>query len=180
MRRFSIPPSHAMPSTEPVDSRSPSDSCQRHFHMNRSSPPSSSTCGRPGPNLAFDSRGKHAVPAEATDDRFLGEVWVKTERGRLRTPLTPRIEWLRGLDLNQRPLGYEASACRDVPTTPNDSGHLALYGRLRLWIPLGLVGYSSRPKHGHVPPSVEKHFLYNSYFPAARAACSISRATSAG
>jgi len=22
-------------------------------------------------------------------------------------PLTPRIVWLRGLDLNQRPLGYE-------------------------------------------------------------------------
>jgi len=27
--------------------------------------------------------------------------------------LTPRRSWLRGLDLNQRPLGYEGNAIRD-------------------------------------------------------------------
>jgi hypothetical protein len=31
---------------------------------------------------------------------------------------TPRLRWLRGLDLNQRPLGYEPSTCRDVPNDP--------------------------------------------------------------
>ena len=28
-------------------------------------------------------------------------------------PLTPRSQWLRGLDLNQRPLGYEGDEGRD-------------------------------------------------------------------
>src|SRR5262245_26134045 len=36
------------------------------------------------------------------------------ERGwRLLRPLTPRRTWLRGLDLNQRPLGYEGKSGRD-------------------------------------------------------------------
>ena len=31
----------------------------------------------------------------------------RRRRGQRRKPLTPRRPWLRGLDLNQRPLGYE-------------------------------------------------------------------------
>src|SRR6267378_128279 len=40
-------------------------------------------------------------------NQFLGEVWVNERGQRPSRPLTPRRSWLRGLDLNQRPLGYE-------------------------------------------------------------------------
>src|SRR5437899_8017612 len=40
-------------------------------------------------------------------NQFLGEVWVKRKGLADLRPLTPRRSWLRGLDLNQRPLGYE-------------------------------------------------------------------------
>src|SRR6266850_1695978 len=40
-------------------------------------------------------------------NQFLGEVWVNERGQRISRPLTPRRSWLRGLDLNQRPLGYE-------------------------------------------------------------------------
>src|SRR6267143_4969763 len=40
-------------------------------------------------------------------NQFLGEVWVNERGQRISRPLTPRRQWLRGLDLNQRPLGYE-------------------------------------------------------------------------
>ena len=36
--------------------------------------------------------------------QFLGEGWVNERGERLRRPLTPRRQWLQGLDLNQRPL----------------------------------------------------------------------------
>ena len=43
-------------------------------------------------------------------------------------PLTPRIKWLRGLDLNQRPLGYERKSGSDShqedPTEPNERSDL--------------------------------------------------------
>ena len=45
--------------------------------------------------------------------QFLGEVWVNERGQRISRPLTPRSSWLRGLDLNQRPLGYEGNAIRD-------------------------------------------------------------------
>src|SRR5215467_5431469 len=44
------------------------------------------------------------------------------------------------------------------PNDPNDSGHLGLRRRRRLWVSSGLVGSSSRPKHGQITlPVMRSH-----------------------
>src|SRR6266478_5006152 len=78
-------------------------------------------------------------------NQFLGEVWVNERGQRISRPLTPRRSWLRGLDLNQRPLGYEPSAWphatqrSPIRAVTEASG----YGS-RLWALLGSLG----PIHG--------------------------------
>src|SRR5437660_7770597 len=58
----------------------------------------SGICGSAPPSGA---RGVTQKPRR--QNQFLGEVWVAAPR-----PLTPRRQWLRGSDLNRRPLmGYE-------------------------------------------------------------------------
>src|SRR5262249_45342016 len=52
-------------------------------------------------------RTEHENLRRRSTNQFLGEVWVNERSERLLRPLTPRCRWLRGLDLNQRPLGYE-------------------------------------------------------------------------
>ena len=49
----------------------------------------------------------------------------------------PTIFRLRGYYLSRRP-----------PTSSNDSGHLSLFWKRRLWSLLGVVGPGSRPRHG--------------------------------
>jgi hypothetical protein len=51
-------------------------------------------------------RGAHS--AGGATNQLLGEICVNEKSQRLPGPLAPRRQWLRGLDLNQRPLGYEA------------------------------------------------------------------------
>src|SRR5438034_9284699 len=64
----------------------------------------------------------------SASEQFLGEVWVNERGQRLLRPLTPRRQWLRGLDLNQRPLGYEWKSAlhtdQKEPTGTNSSGDL--------------------------------------------------------
>src|SRR2546425_11002393 len=61
-------------------------------------------------------------------NQFLGEVCVNERGQRLSRPLTPRRSWLRGLDLNQRPLGYEGKSGhhsdQDEPSQTNDDEDL--------------------------------------------------------
>ena len=71
--------------------------------------------------LPCEARGARGCPRGASpSNRFLGELWVRKGLAALR-PLTPRRRWLRGLDLNRRPLGYEPStwahATQRSPTT---------------------------------------------------------------
>src|SRR6266567_4688231 len=78
--------------------------------------------------LSRNSRGSNGARHWApTPNQFqlLGEVWVKRRGLRLLRPLTPRRQWLRGSDLNRRPLGYEPShrrhSTRRKPNTPDTS-----------------------------------------------------------
>src|SRR5262249_20799102 len=57
-----------------------------------------------------------------TANQFLGEVWVNERGSRLPHPLTPRCPWLRGLDLHQRPLGYEPFSNEDRSQRATNNG----------------------------------------------------------
>src|SRR5437867_1134429 len=52
-----------------------------------------------------------------------------TQRGRIARPLWfYLLPWLRGLDLNQRPLGYEGKSSRDTSRDkPTAAGELGIY-----------------------------------------------------
>src|SRR5439155_7353798 len=74
------------------------------------------------------SREPRGRPPRRMRTRLLGEVWVNERGQRPSRPLTPRRQWLRGLDLNQRPLGYEGKSALHTdqrePTGTNGDGDL--------------------------------------------------------
>src|SRR2546425_3829422 len=78
-----------------------------------------------------------AWPTRSPRQRFLGEVWVNEKGLAASASADPSCFLLGGLDLNQRPLGYEGKSNphrnQDEPTQTNDdeallNGSAGLFG----------------------------------------------------